>query len=244
MDGLAALEVRDPDARALDAGASRRAADAAGDPARRLSRRPPLERAAKHRRALRRRDSGGRRRSDALVPRFTYVLDDLTQLAPRSSVSALCRPSARSLFGRCRTPPLAGSRAPSVSSATSSTTSTRATTAQRRWAPSSAIFPSSPETTIAASSTRCSPSSASPFGRTPCHSTTSSSSREGEAKGGRGAPEADAAARADVLSKLLTLKFGVLPEDVIARIGAASVDQLDRWVERVLTAESLDDVLA
>ncbi len=64
---------------------------------------------------------------------------------------------------------------------------------------------------------------------------------QGEAKG---RAEGEANALADVLSKLLTLKFGALPEDIMARIGSASVDQLDRWVERVLTAESLDDVLA
>lgn len=47
----------------------------------------------------------------------------------------------------------------------------------------------------------------------------------------------------DVLIKQLSLRFGVLPEHVLARIRNASEAQRDRWTERVLTAPTLDTVL-
>ena len=48
---------------------------------------------------------------------------------------------------------------------------------------------------------------------------------------------------ARVLLRLLTLKFGPLPEPVRARIESADADTLLRWSERVLTADQLEDVL-
>jgi len=45
------------------------------------------------------------------------------------------------------------------------------------------------------------------------------------------------------LEKLITLRFGPLPEAVTARIQAADFDVLDRWFERVLTADSPDAVV-
>lgn len=62
---------------------------------------------------------------------------------------------------------------------------------------------------------------------------------EGEA---RGRAEGEARGRAELLLKLLQLKFGALSDAAIARVRAASTDELDRWGERVLTAEALDDV--
>lgn len=55
---------------------------------------------------------------------------------------------------------------------------------------------------------------------------------EGETKG-----------RADVLLKLLGLRFGQVPDAIRARVEAASLTQLDTWVERVLTATTVDEVL-
>ncbi|HEU4412187.1 MAG TPA: DUF4351 domain-containing protein [Polyangiaceae bacterium] len=49
---------------------------------------------------------------------------------------------------------------------------------------------------------------------------------------------------AKVLLKQLALRFGPVPEGVEARVRSASEAELDRWAERVLTAASLDDVLA
>lgn len=65
--------------------------------------------------------------------------------------------------------------------------------------------------------------------------------REGAAEG---LAEGLAAGRVQVLTKLLTLKFGIVSAEQMARIEAATVAQLDRYVERVLTAETLDAVLA
>jgi predicted transposase YdaD len=50
--------------------------------------------------------------------------------------------------------------------------------------------------------------------------------------------------QAHVLVKVLTLRFkGPVPEPALARIRGASIAELDRWLERVLEAETLDDVL-
>jgi hypothetical protein len=48
---------------------------------------------------------------------------------------------------------------------------------------------------------------------------------------------------ANVLVRLLTRKFGPLPESTEAAIRAASLEQLDVWTDRVLDAASLDEVL-
>lgn len=48
----------------------------------------------------------------------------------------------------------------------------------------------------------------------------------------------------DLLIKLLSRRFGRLPEHVLARIRIASEPQLERWAERILTAPTLDAVLA
>jgi predicted transposase/invertase (TIGR01784 family) len=58
---------------------------------------------------------------------------------------------------------------------------------------------------------------------------------EGEAKGvGKGA--------ARTLVRLLTHKFGPVPDAVRIRVDTASLEQLDLWSERVLDAATLDDV--
>jgi hypothetical protein len=49
--------------------------------------------------------------------------------------------------------------------------------------------------------------------------------------------------RAELVLKLLALRFGPLREEVVARVRAASVEELDTFAERVLTATSLDEVL-
>jgi hypothetical protein len=46
-----------------------------------------------------------------------------------------------------------------------------------------------------------------------------------------------------VLLKQLRLRFGELPDAVVARIEAADRPELDVWVERVMTASRLEDVL-
>ena len=45
------------------------------------------------------------------------------------------------------------------------------------------------------------------------------------------------------LERQMTRKFGPLPEPVTARIQAASFEALERWFERVLTANSPDAVV-
>ena len=49
---------------------------------------------------------------------------------------------------------------------------------------------------------------------------------------------------ARILTALLRLRFGDLPAAVQQRIEAADADTLLRWSERVLTAQSLEEVLA
>jgi Putative transposase, YhgA-like len=66
---------------------------------------------------------------------------------------------------------------------------------------------------------------------------------EGEAKGrAEGKAEGEAKGKAEVLLKLLELKFGAMNAATLERVRAAKVEELDRWVERVITAASLDDV--
>jgi hypothetical protein len=48
----------------------------------------------------------------------------------------------------------------------------------------------------------------------------------------------------EVLLKLLSLRFGELPEAVVAQVNTSSPAQLDLWVERILSASTLADVLA
>lgn len=50
--------------------------------------------------------------------------------------------------------------------------------------------------------------------------------------------------RRQMLRAQLGERFGPLPADVIARIEDADSEQLDRWIRRVLSAQSLEDVLA
>jgi len=47
-----------------------------------------------------------------------------------------------------------------------------------------------------------------------------------------------------VLLKQITLKFGEPSEATLARVESASKDELDRWVERILTASTLDELFA
>ena len=48
----------------------------------------------------------------------------------------------------------------------------------------------------------------------------------------------------ELLTRLLTRRFGPLPGDATARIRHADRTTLERWTDRILTAPSLDDVLA
>jgi hypothetical protein len=58
---------------------------------------------------------------------------------------------------------------------------------------------------------------------------------QGEARG-------EARGKAQTLLKLLQLKFGPLTVDMEQRVHAAAKTQLDAWVERILTAERLEEV--
>ncbi|MHA6621790.1 Rpn family recombination-promoting nuclease/putative transposase [Pseudonocardia sp. DLS-67] len=66
---------------------------------------------------------------------------------------------------------------------------------------------------------------------------------EGEAKGlAKGEAKGRAEHAAGVLVRLLTRKFGTIPGEVYTRIDAASLEQLDLWTERVLDAATPADV--
>jgi predicted transposase YdaD len=58
---------------------------------------------------------------------------------------------------------------------------------------------------------------------------------EGEARG-------RAEERAEALVEVLTVKFGPLPESVPKTVRAASIDQMRAWTARAVTAETLDQV--
>ena len=56
--------------------------------------------------------------------------------------------------------------------------------------------------------------------------------------------EGKAEGEALALQKLLKKRFGGVPADVLAKISAASLEQIDAWLDRVLDARSLDDLFA
>ncbi len=60
----------------------------------------------------------------------------------------------------------------------------------------------------------------------------------------RGEVRGRAEGQAKTLLKLLQLRFGSIPDRTRTRVEAAVPEQLDAWVERVLTAPTLDDALA
>lgn len=59
----------------------------------------------------------------------------------------------------------------------------------------------------------------------------------------KGVKRGRAEALRQVLTELLTQRFGSVPDDVSERIRRADTPTLERWVTRVLPAASLDDVL-
>jgi len=48
---------------------------------------------------------------------------------------------------------------------------------------------------------------------------------------------------AQALKKLVQLKFGQLPDWAEEQINTASLEQLETWIEHILTAESLENLL-
>ena len=49
--------------------------------------------------------------------------------------------------------------------------------------------------------------------------------------------------RAETVIKLMTVKFGPLPDTALASVRAATAEQLENWAIRILTADTLDEVL-
>jgi hypothetical protein len=49
--------------------------------------------------------------------------------------------------------------------------------------------------------------------------------------------------RANLVTRLLTLRFGSLPPEAIEQIASASIEELDRIGERLLTAQTLQESL-
>ncbi|AQR66772.1 hypothetical protein BXU06_09105 [Aquaspirillum sp. LM1] len=67
--------------------------------------------------------------------------------------------------------------------------------------------------------------------------------KEGRQEGRlEGRLEGEQTGEARLLQRLLTRRFGALPADCVARIRAASPEQLERWSDRVLDAHSLTEV--
>jgi len=67
--------------------------------------------------------------------------------------------------------------------------------------------------------------------------------REYEQKGlEKGLEKGLAQGEALLLQRQLARRFGPLPSDVIAQLGTATTEQLERWGDRVLDAASLEDV--
>ncbi|MFB9146996.1 hypothetical protein ACFFU2_10765 [Halomonas alkalicola] len=48
--------------------------------------------------------------------------------------------------------------------------------------------------------------------------------------------------RAEMLLKLLTVKFGELPPDIVSKVSHSGLEEQELWVEHILTADSLDEI--
>jgi hypothetical protein len=59
----------------------------------------------------------------------------------------------------------------------------------------------------------------------------------------QGKAEGEAQGKAEIVLRLLSLRFGPLTERALTRLRAATVADLDRIAERVLTAASIEEVL-
>ena len=60
----------------------------------------------------------------------------------------------------------------------------------------------------------------------------------------KGREEGERAALAAVVLVQARLRFRDVPAEAVARIEAAPKPELERWIERILTAETLDDLFA
>jgi hypothetical protein len=58
----------------------------------------------------------------------------------------------------------------------------------------------------------------------------------------RGVEQGKVSGRAELLLKLLALKFGEIPPEIESKVSHAELEQLDRWAERVLAATSLEEI--
>ncbi len=56
--------------------------------------------------------------------------------------------------------------------------------------------------------------------------------------------EREQKARARMLTRLLTIRFGELPAGIVERIRSGTEADHDRWAERLLTTPSLDAIFA
>jgi predicted transposase YdaD len=77
--------------------------------------------------------------------------------------------------------------------------------------------------------------------KTPAEQCRDEGRAEGEA---RGRAEGEAKGCAKTLLKLMQLKFGSVPDEVTSAITSASLEQLERWTERVLSADSAAQIVA
>ena len=60
----------------------------------------------------------------------------------------------------------------------------------------------------------------------------------------QGRLEGEQSGEAKALRRLLQKRFGPLSEDVLARLQAASIDELELWLDRALDADSLAGVFS
>jgi hypothetical protein len=67
--------------------------------------------------------------------------------------------------------------------------------------------------------------------------------QEGQAKGeALGEARGEARGRIKTVLRLLDRRFGTLPDEVVQRVEAATLVDLDVWTDRILDAKTLDEV--
>ncbi|MQY21517.1 Rpn family recombination-promoting nuclease/putative transposase [Nocardia macrotermitis] len=84
-----------------------------------------------------------------------------------------------------------------------------------------------------------------PHGKEAIVTTADRIEARGEARGiAKGEALGEAKGRTKVLLELMTTKFGTLPTTTVERVKSAGSTQINTWVTRILTASTLDELLA
>lgn len=176
------------------------------------------------------------------VPRFTFLLDDLTEISDQAlwgrAMTAMATLTTLLFKHARRSPDLAerlGTWASGFSELLSAPSGLRAVEALLRYAfrVSDHVTPERVQEVLVAA-----------VGNEIQEAVVTAGDRLIQQGFEKGIEQGVDRGRQQLVLKLLRLKFGALPDEVVACVEQGHGDELDRWGERILTAATLDDVFA